>query len=347
VSQDVARYEAELQAQWVNFPGLANEEILRHKKWTIEPHHWSWAALRPLVVRSADYQEALPQGQSGAERRIIRLQNPGVHEETVTDTMSVSVQFILPGEVARNHRHSASAFRFYIEGGAYTTVSGEKIPMTKGDLVITPYMEWHDHGNEGDTPAIWMDGLDYPLVRYLEAMIYERSNETQQPIDRSGFSDRRYSTGGLRPYGYPDEEGLDLVRRSMLHYRWDATRAALQKMADAGDVTPADDVMFQYVNPVTGLGTFPTIACCIQMIRPGVRTHSHRHTGSAVYHVVEGSGETVIDGKTYAWEPGDFLVIPPNAWHEHANETSEPSVLFSIQDFPTLKALGLYFEELA
>jgi gentisate 1,2-dioxygenase len=39
--------------------------------------------------------------------------------------------------------------------------------------------------------------------------------------------------------------------------------------------------------------------------------------------------------------------VPPLAWHEHANDTKEPAVLFSIQDFPTHKALGLYYEELA
>jgi gentisate 1,2-dioxygenase len=344
-ADDATRYAAELERNWVNFPGLSNENIIRPKRYRIEPHRWAWSELRRLLHESADFQADLPQGDVGAERRIIRLQNPGVQEETVTDTMSVSIQLLLPGEVARTHRHTPSAFRFYIEGGAYTTVSGEKCEMRRGDLVITPAMEWHDHGNDGDEPAIWMDGLDYPLVRYLEGTVYQYADAKQQQADRTGLSERRYGAAGLRPYGHPDDE--DTARRSLIHHRWETTHEALLRMAEAGDVNPFDDVMLQFVNPATGQGTFKTIACCIQMIRPGVRTRAHRHTGSAVYHVVEGSGETVIDGTPHAWERGDFLVVPPLAWHEHANLESEGAILFSIQDFPTLKALGLYREEAA
>jgi gentisate 1,2-dioxygenase len=345
-SEEIARYEAELKRISVNFPGLRDEQIILPKRYTIEPHHWDWTELRRLLVQSADFQEALPQGTKGAERRILRLQNPGVQEETVTDTLSVSIQYLLPGEVARTHRHTPSAFRFYIEGGAYTNVAGEKCVMSKGDLVITPRMEWHDHGNEFDEPAIWMDGLDYPLVRYLEGVVYQYAPETQQPTDRTGLSARRYGTAGLRPYNYADDENTDF--RSLLHFKWERTYETLLRMAEAGDVNPFDDVVMQYVNPATGEGCFKTIACLVQMLRPGVRTKSHRHTGSAVYHVVQGEGETVINGEALQWKEGDFLVIPPLAWHEHANASgSDPAVLFSIQDFPTLKALGLYREEAA
>jgi gentisate 1,2-dioxygenase len=344
-SRELDLFADELERISVNFPGLRDEQIIRPKRYSIESHHWSWAELRPLLVRSADFQESLPQGTRGAERRILRLQNPGVQEETVTDTMSVSVQYLLPGEIARTHRHTPSAFRFYIEGSAYTNVSGEKCHMSRGDLVITPRMEWHDHGNEGDQPAIWMDGLDYPLVRYLEGVVYQYAPETQQPIDRTGFSERRYSTAGLRPYHYDEDDNAEF--RSLLHFKWDDTRETLERLAGANDVNPFDDVILQYVNPATGEGCFKTIACCVQMIRPGIRTQRHRHTGSAVYHVVEGQGETVIDGQTFEWEAGDFFVIPPLAWHEHASSVSDAGVLFSIQDFPTLKALGLYREEAA
>ena len=41
--------------------------------------------------------------------------------------------------------------------------------MEPGDLVITPPMRWHDHGHEGTEPVIWLDGLDIPLVRSLDA----------------------------------------------------------------------------------------------------------------------------------------------------------------------------------
>jgi gentisate 1,2-dioxygenase len=92
---------------------------------------------------------------------------------------------------------------------------------------------------------------------------------------------------------------------------------------------------------------FPTIACCVQMIRPGISTREHRHTGAAVYHAFDGEGTTMIDGQAVEWRQGDFFVVPALARHSHANARTEPAVLFSIQDFPTLRALGLYREESA
>jgi gentisate 1,2-dioxygenase len=67
---------------------------------------------------------------------------------------------------------------------------------------------------------------------------------------------------------------------------------------------------------------------------------------SAVYYVVQGSGETIIDGCRFSWGQGDILTLPPWALHEHANPSArESAVLFSIQDRPVLEVLGLYRDE--
>jgi gentisate 1,2-dioxygenase len=82
------------------------------------------------------------------------------------------------------------------------------------------------------------------------------------------------------------------------------------------------------------------------MLRPGERLRAHRHTGSAVYYVVQGAGETIIDGCRFAWSRGDIITLPSWALHEHANRSPrDPAVLFSIQDRPVLGALGLYREK--
>jgi gentisate 1,2-dioxygenase len=340
---NVEHLAAELEQASVNFPGLGQEQIIRPKLHDVVTHHWKWTDLHRLLLRAAEYQSTLPQGSEGAERRIIRLKNPGIPEETVTDTMSVSVQYLLPGEVARTHRHTPNAFRFFLHGGAFTTVSGERCDMRRGDLIITPFLEWHDHGNDGNEPAFWMDGLDYPLVRYLNATIYERPEARAQDADRTGYSDARFSHVGLLPPAH--DEHLDRERRTLLRYPWARTEAALEGLAATGGVTPHDDVILEYVNPATGRSVFPTIACCVQMIRPGIETAAHRHTGSAVYQAFEGHGTTFVGETEIEWEQGDFFVVPALEWHRHQNSHSERAILFSIQDFPALRALGLYREE--
>jgi len=57
---------------------------------------------------------------------------------------------------------------------------------------------------------------------------------------------------------------------------------------------------------------------------------------------VRGHGSTRVDNETFEWGPCDFFVVPPRAAHSHSNAGSEPAVLFSAQDVPILRALGLY-----
>jgi gentisate 1,2-dioxygenase len=335
-------YTAELDRLSVNLAAMVDQPLIIPKTEKVLPHHWCWSDLERVLHQSLQFQDKLPTGQAGAERRILRLENPGLADETVTNTMSMSIQLLMPGEIARPHRHTPVAFRFFLRGSAYTTVHGEKHEMRPGDLVLTPFMQWHDHGNEGSEPGIWIDGLDFPLVRFLDAVIKQDTDTPQQNTSRSGTTTRRFGATGLRPVSISEGE---VSRSSLVHYRWETTEAALNAMADAGDASPTDDIMFEYVNPATGGSVFTTIACYIQMIRPGVHTDKQRETAHKVYHVFRGSGQTVIDDQTIEWSEGDFFVIPSLAWHQHINNNNDPAILFSLQDGPTLKRLGLYRHE--
>lgn len=327
----------ELSAAALDLPGAKSESLIQPKREEVQPYHWRWHDIERFFERSTVF---LTPGEAGGERRIFRLANPGISDKTVTLTMSVSVQYLLPREVAPAHRHTPCAIRFFLKGrGAYTTVEGDKCVMEPGDLVLTPPMMWHDHGNEGNEPVIWIDALDFPLVRYLDAVVYEHHHGARQDVSTaSGVSERRYVSPGLRPAEKPKEYPL-------LHYRWTRTYQALCGLAEV-DASPFDDVALEYVNPDTGGSVFPTMACWIQMIRPGVRTKAHRQTSSAVYHVFAGRGYSVVAGKRFEWGQGDFFVVPPWTWHEHANPTGEPAILFSVQDIPALRALGLYREQI-
>ena len=286
--------------------------LIRPKVSAVQTALWRWAAIEPLVREGPRF--VVP--GRGAERRILRLHNPGVPERTATHTISLAVQYLLPGEVAPAHRHTPNAVRFMLEGeGGYTTVEGVKYVMRRGDVVLTPSMTFHDHGNEGTTPVMWLDGLDSPVVRYLENLWMEPYPDEQQP------------TGG--------------VTERTLHFRWDESHAALLRAADR-EASPFDDVIVEYRDPRSGRSLLPTVGCYLQMIRPGVHTQAHRETSSAVYFVVGGAGATVVDGTRLEWSDGDFFAIPPRARHEFHNSGAEPALLFSLQDVPLLTALGQY-----
>ena len=300
--------KAALDAPWTQ-PG----PLIKPKKSAMQAKLWRWREIEALLRRSPEFM----QPGRGAERRILRLDNPGVPERTAAHTISVAVQYLLPGEVAPAHRHTPDAIRFMLHGeGAFTTIEGDKFVMRRGDLVVTPSMSWHDHGNDGSEPVIWTDGLDSPVVRYLENLFGEEFDGDAQPV-RTGPAVRH------------------------LHYRWETAYAELMSRAK-GEPDPFDDVIMEYLDPATGGPVIPTIGCYLQMLRPGVQTRAHTQTSSAVYHVVAGSGVTEIGGVRYDWGEGDFFAVPPRAAHRHANASAEPAMLFSFQDVPLLKALGFY-----
>jgi len=313
-------------------------QMTRHPEPQAIPYLWPAAMIETMVRESG---QVVPVGE---ERRALQLFNPGLEGRwATTNTMIAAVQLLLPGEVARAHRHTPTAIRFIMEGaGGYTAVDGERVYMAPGDLVLTPSWAWHDHGNETDEPVVWMDGLDVPLVQALNAMFFQMYEVPQVPLDKPhNASARLFGHVSLRPTW-----ARERPRSSpLLLYSWEKTRQSLMGLRDArGDAH--DDIALEYTHPLTGGALLPTMACWIQMLRPGARLMAHRHTGSAVYYVVEGAGETIIDGCRFAWGRGDILVLPSWALHEHANASSrDPAVLFSIQDRPVLEALGLYREE--
>jgi gentisate 1,2-dioxygenase len=313
-------------------------QMTPHPQPKMVAHMWPWSTLEPLITESTS---AVPVGD---ERRALQLFNPGLSGRwATTNNLIAAVQVLLPGEVARAHRHTPTAIRFIIEGnGAYTAVNGERVYMEPGDLILTPSWSWHDHGNETKQRIVWMDGLDIPLIASLEAMFFQFYSATQVPASRPpNASKAMYGLGQLNPTWKKETSKTS----PLLLYSWKQTWEALDSLR-AHEGSPFDGIALEYRHPQTGGSVMPTMACWAQLLRPSEHTKAHRHTGSAVYYVVKGEGATVIDGKQFNWRKGDIIALPPWAIHEHANSSAkEDAVLFSIQDAPVLNALGLFYEE--
>jgi gentisate 1,2-dioxygenase len=277
------------------------------------------------------------------------LLNPGLPGRiATTNSLFSGLQIVMPGEVAAAHRHTPAALRFIIEsggesGGGYTTVNGERIPMFPGDLVLTPNWTWHDHGNDGDRPMIWLDGLDLPLVHLLESVFFDPYPEDVQPVTQGTDSSlTKYGKGALRP----SWEQPTASHSPLMHYPWDQTWEMLQSLGSLGEGSPYDATMLEYTNPVTGGPVMPTIDCHIQLLAPGQGTLAHRHTSGTIYHAVGGRGSSVVDGQQLDWEEKDVFCVPGWAYHEHLNTSSEENaILFSFSDTPVLRALNLLREE--
>ncbi|WP_457325923.1 gentisate 1,2-dioxygenase [Roseateles sp. P5_E11] len=297
---------------------------------------WRYAELREQVMEAGRLITA-----EEAERRVLILENPALRgHSSITQSLYAGLQLILPGEVAPAHRHTQSALRLVLDGeGAYTAVDGERTTMRRGDFIITPAWTFHDHGNLGTDPVVWLDGLDIPIVRFLDAGFSEKSQDASQQLRRpEGDALARYGANML-PVDYqprPAEPTRVFV------YPFERTRAALQGVS-RGDVDPHLGHKLRYVNPATGASPMPTIGAFAQWLPAGFETHTYRSTDSTVYVCLEGGGEARIGDLTLRVQENDVFVVP--SWHALQLRADRDSLLFSFSDRPVQQALGLFREQ--
>ena len=303
-----ARIGAEnLGALWVGRRGVD----LGRPNTPARPALWRNEDVRPRLMEAGRLVSA-----EDAFRRVLVLQNPGFGGAMrATQTLYAGIQLVLPGEIAPCHRHSQTAIRFVIEGnGALTTVDGAATAMAPGDMVVTPQWTWHDHRNEGDQPAIWLDILDTPLIDALDTVFRETHGETLQPLTRR-------------------EEDM----RPVLNRRGGPALAALERMARDASPDPCLGWRFRYDDPG------PTMAAFLQRLPAGFEGARRRATDGAVYCVVDGKGATETADGLLEWSAKDVFVVP--GWVRHRLLSDSGAVLFSVTDLAVQERLGLWREQ--
>jgi gentisate 1,2-dioxygenase len=273
------------------------------------PQRWRWKDYRPLLDRIGEIAARSDVSPiEFADRQSILLTNPGLRGRLqVTNTMRCAISIYMPGDVAPAHIHSANATRTILsERGGYTNVEGERCEAVRGDLIVTPNGTWHDHGNESDTPVVWIDMLDWPLMETLDCAwvdldyrgaANERKAKIQKAVYSDGHSGRLYGHGGLRPTFVSHQRGWGQHADAMIHYRGADVREALDGLRnEAGD--PYEGIQLDFVNPVTGAPVFATLNYAAQLLRPGEETRPKRETCSTFMVVMAGNGYTESSAST-------------------------------------------------
>ncbi|MCJ9703116.1 gentisate 1,2-dioxygenase [Bradyrhizobium sp. SHOUNA76] len=327
-----------LTALWLSLAELVTPE----PKSACAPASWRFNDIREYMLEAGNLITA-----KEAERRVLVLENPGLRGQSkITTDMYAGVQLVLPGEVAPAHRHTQSALRFVLEGqGAYTAVNGERTVMHEGDFIITPPWAWHDHGNPSSDPIFWLDGLDIPVVQFLDASFAEHLDVDEQPILRpEGDCQARYGAN-LLPVDHKTGGGTSPV----FNYPYARTREVLEKMRRSGQWDPCHGLKMRYVNPITGNHAMATMATFIQLLPKGFSTSAYRSTDATVVVPIEGRGRSVVTNRAgedfvIEWTKRDIFVVP--SWHRVRHEAGgADAVLFSYSDRPIQEALHLFRED--
>jgi gentisate 1,2-dioxygenase len=300
------------------------------------PVLWHYDDLRPLLMEAG--RLLTPQE---AERRVLVLENPGLRGQSkITGSLYAGLQLILPGEIAVCHRHAAAALRFVIEGtGAYTAVEGERTTMHPGDFILTPSWTYHDHGNPGDAPTVWLDGLDIPIVNLFDTCFAEHYPGNVQPNTiPDGDALVRYGANMLPVDYVPTRKASPIF-----NYPYSRSREALEQLLRNGAPHACHGIKMRFVNPATGGYPMPTIAAFMQLLPKGFCGKTYRQTDASIYSVVEGTGRSRIGDTVFEWGPRDIFVVP--SWAPVSHDADSEAVLFSMSDRPAQQTLGLWREQ--
>jgi gentisate 1,2-dioxygenase len=317
-----------------------------------QPHHWRWRKICPYLDRIAEIAHSADVSPiQFADRQQFLLTNPGLGGRLqVAATIRCAVSIYLPGDVAPVHLHAPNASRTILsENGGYTTIEGERCEAARGDLILTPNGTWHDHGNDGVTPVVWADILDFPLLEFLDCSWIDEdfpgklqgNARAQAPVHQNGHSARLYGAGGMVPGFVSHQRGIGHQTGPIFHYRGTAIREALTALrGEPGD--PYEGITLKFVNPATGASVFPTLDYSAQLLRPGEETLWKRETASSLYIALGGEGTTEIGGQSFDWHENDIFVVPNFLWRRHRNCGASDAVLYLVSDMPLLEKIGQY-----
>lgn len=298
-----------------------------------QPAFWSYQALRPLLLKAGELTPI-----EKAERRVLVLANPGhgLEKMQASSTIYLGMQLLLPGEWAPAHRHTPNAARMIVEGeDAYTTVNGEKCPMQRGDLILTPTGLWHEHGHDGKKPVVWLDVLDLPLVYYTETS-YVTEGKAQELTAEA--TDRAYLRGGVVPTPVFERATQPFP---MLRYPWADVRAALLALVESQP--EIESVQVAYVNPENGAECQKILGFSALMLRPGERLELPVRSTAMVFHQIEGGAQVSVAGSQFVLDEADTCCAPGYEAVTLANRSStEPAFVFIADDAPLQKKLGVY-----
>ena len=294
-------------------PGWVRREqpvLWREPKSKFLPMHWAYRPIRDALEAAGGLIPV-----ELAERRNLIMRNPIPDNGFATTRTLVSAyQMIMPGEHAPSHRHSSHALRVIIDArGTYSTVNGEKTPMETGDVVLTPGGCWHGHGHDGDEPGYWFDGLDVPLTHLFETMFYEEHPDKFEKVAK---------VAETSPYRFK----ADTMAREL-----DKAKADPEGLHGRRIDLDAPDMRL--------------VGLSMERLDAGQRTRRQRSTANRIFVIVDGSGETIVDGKRFAWTRGDCIAVPCWTWFEHHVMTDVQ--MFSMSDEPLMRFSQYYRCEVA
>jgi gentisate 1,2-dioxygenase len=149
---------------------------------------------------------------------------------------------------------------------------------------------------------------------------------------------KKFAAMGLRGYWQLER---DDHRMEPKIWRWKELYPVLMETTEVIRIGP--DSFRRNVGLETGSRT---VSFGFQIVLPGEKAAAHRHTNSALRFVVSGGGAyTTADSEPMYMQPGDLLIQPNFAWHDHTNDSREPIIWIDALDSSLVNYLTASFRD--
>ncbi len=135
-------------------------------------------------------------------------------------------------------------------------------------------------------------------------------------------------------------------------FRWDyaRTKEYLYRLSEVLTPEEAERLNIQFENPalkdIVPAALTPTLRGGIQLLKPGQKAPTHKHSPNAFRLVLESQGNeayTVVNGVELPMNPGDLVLTPNWTWHDHHNDTKGDVIWFDGLDIIFVYWIGGVF----
>jgi gentisate 1,2-dioxygenase len=302
---------------------------------------------REEIEAEVERLAAQPRPKNGRRRSLIvhpQSEQPGLG---LAPGIQVSLDVLLPDEETSPIRHNSSQVSFCIKGVGSAIVDGTRVDYQRYDVACVPAMATYVHRNESADISVRLTYSNAALLEKLNVHFVEEDPGDQLAVASGAPNERPDALESLfDDYFQVTEAGAWLMsyerlvnppvqESKVLHWPWQTVKENIDKLTALGSEYRGRRLYLLY-NPASGRTNGTTHSFFATMcVRPAnVVDIPHRHTAAAINYFFEGSGYSVVGGRTVEWKAGDLMLSAPGwAVHHHASK-QEAVYELTIQDSP-------------
>jgi gentisate 1,2-dioxygenase len=262
--------------------------------------------------------------------------------------VDVSLNVLLPGERTAPVRQNSNVVDFCIRGGGAVLANGKINRFKQYDTVTTPSMAVHEYVNDTNEVQVRLRYSNGALLEKLnihyvdeEPPVYgRRGDDLTKPASeirtdhRNPFGTFQLTKEGAWLTTYEQLVNPESVSFEPKLWPWVDVKRELDKLAALG-ANYKGRRLYMLWDPATGRanGCNPSFFSTITVRPAGITDRPHRHASAAMNYFFGGRGHSIVQGKHYEWEAGDFMLTAPG-WAVHSHTADEgPVYEMTIQDY--------------